>query len=460
MSHSSALDAAAGAVSELVGVDWSQVPAGELPKVAVVLERMAAQLDAVRLAVAGEVEATDAAAAHGWASAKDFLTAVAGGHKGAGGGMLRLQRRLRSLEATRTALAAGELSVAKARVIANRVSQLPRDEKVRAEAERLLLARAAELDATDLDHAWPAVVAELDPDGELTARDLSLDRRERAAHNARFLAFTPDQLGGVKIRGYASLEEVELVKAALFGLSAPQTTTPGACGGAPREVDRAGSLATPCPDPVCAHDGRDPREFGVRLWDALVEGCRRLQTARVLPQSHGAGPRLLITLNLEDLRGQLTNQPTDRLDLRGRLGGHLAGGEPLSAGAVRRLACDAELIPVVLGSASEVLDVGRANRLVTPGIWRALVARDRHCAHPGCRRPPDACDAHHIVHWADGGPTSLDNLVLLCRTHHTLTHHTAWTVSIDPTTRRPVWTPPPAIDDTDRCTRFFPPNAA
>ena len=105
------------------------------------------------------------------------------------------------------------------------------------------------------------------------------------------------------------------------------------------------------------------------------------------------------------------------------------------------------MIPVVLGSHSEVLDVGRAQRLVTTGIWRALVARDRHCAFPGCQRLPQACDAHHVVHWADGGPTSLGNLALLCRRHHVTVHQTAWTLTIDPTTRRPAWHPPPLSHD-------------
>ena len=71
---------------------------------------------------------------------------------------------------------------------------------------------------------------------------------------------------------------------------------------------------------------------------------------------------------------------------------------------VRRLACDAEIIPAILGTESQVLDVGRTSRLVTPGIWTALVLRDQHCAFPGCTRLPLACDAHHIIHWADGGP--------------------------------------------------------
>ena len=99
--------------------------------------------------------------------------------------------------------------------------------------------------------------------------------------------------------------------------------------------------------------------------------------------------------------------------------------------------------PRVLGTEGQVLDVGRTSRLVTTGIWTALVLRDRHCAFPGCTRLPIACDAHHIIHWADGGATSLDNLILLCRKHHTLTHQTPWqvadrpkhqTTGLDPTT--------------------------
>ena len=133
-----------------------------------------------------------------------------------------------------------------------------------------------------------------------------------------------------------------------------------------------------------------------------------------------------------------------RLDAPVDAAGLLVGGDTLSAAAVRRLACDAEIIPAVLGTHSQVLDVGRSSRLVTNGIWTALVLRDQHCAFPGCSRLPIACDAHHIIHWADGGPTSLDNLILLCRKHHTAIHHTAWQVAIDPTTKRPIWTPPPS----------------
>jgi hypothetical protein len=98
---------------------------------------------------------------------------------------------------------------------------------------------------------------------------------------------------------------------------------------------------------------------------------------------------------------------------------------------------------VALGTDGEVLDVGRASRLVTPALWRALVARDKHCTHPGCTRPPAMCHAHHIIHWADGGTTSLDNLVLVCGEHHRVLHHTPWQVRLNPVDQRPEFLPPP-----------------
>jgi hypothetical protein len=113
---------------------------------------------------------------------------------------------------------------------------------------------------------------------------------------------------------------------------------------------------------------------------------------------------------------------------------------------VRRLACDADLIPAVLGGAGEVLDVGRAHRLVTAVIWVALVLRDRHCTFPGCRRLPIACDAHHIISWLEGGATSLANLALLCRAHHTMIHTTPWEIRLNPLDQRPEFLAPVELD--------------
>ena len=105
--------------------------------------------------------------------------------------------------------------------------------------------------------------------------------------------------------------------------------------------------------------------------------------------------------------------------------------------------------PVVLtryDTDGTILDVGQTQRLVTSAIWVALVLRDQHCAFPGCRRPPVMCHAHHAVHWVDGGPTSLDNLVLLCGTHHRIIHGTPWAVRLSREDRRPEFRPPDQDD--------------
>ena len=112
-------------------------------------------------------------------------------------------------------------------------------------------------------------------------------------------------------------------------------------------------------------------------------------------------------------------------------------GKLLAPETVRRMACDATIIPVVLGSHSEVLDVGRAKRLFTPGMLHALWLRDKGCTIPGCGAPPLWADAHHLIHWADGGPTALTNAALLCGRHHTIAHQRGWTATA--TTSEVTW---------------------
>jgi hypothetical protein len=114
----------------------------------------------------------------------------------------------------------------------------------------------------------------------------------------------------------------------------------------------------------------------------------------------------------------------------------------IDAGVVRRMACDAGIIPIVLGSRSEVLDIGRRSRTVPAAIRRALIQRDQGYAFPSCGRPASWADAHHIIHWAHHGETALHNLVLLCEHHHTTVHHRGWTVRIDEH-GLPAFTPPP-----------------
>ncbi len=114
-------------------------------------------------------------------------------------------------------------------------------------------------------------------------------------------------------------------------------------------------------------------------------------------------------------------------DLAGRVGaatvvGSTQGGSLIAPETVRRLACDANIIPTVLGSRSEVLNQGRATRLATPGQLAALWLRDAVCTFPGCTTPAHWCDAHHLIHWADGGTSTLTNLALLCGRHHSIAH--------------------------------------
>ena len=111
---------------------------------------------------------------------------------------------------------------------------------------------------------------------------------------------------------------------------------------------------------------------------------------------------------------------------------------------MRRIGCDADITRIITDPAGVPLDVGREHRTVTAGQWAALVVRDRGCAFPGCTRPPEWCHAHHIKHWADGGATNQDNLVLLCGHHHRVTHHGGWAITM-PEDRLPEFIPPPWI---------------
>jgi hypothetical protein len=118
---------------------------------------------------------------------------------------------------------------------------------------------------------------------------------------------------------------------------------------------------------------------------------------------------VLVSVDLQALKG-----PGGRAEL--------GDAGPLTPQAARRIACDAEISRVITRGPSEPLELGRRTPVVPASLRRALVVRDRGCRFPGCGRPQAWCDCHHVVHWADGGETSLSNLVLLCRPHHRMVH--------------------------------------
>ncbi|WP_457253117.1 DUF222 domain-containing protein [Pedococcus sp. P5_B7] len=167
------------------------------------------------------------------------------------------------------------------------------------------------------------------------------------------------------------------------------------------------ALAKPQKDPDTGD--YDPRTPGARRADALIDLVRRAVSAPDgVPRQ--AKTSLLVTIKLDELQ-QLC-----------RGAGLTVGGEPVPIETVRRLACDAQVIPAVLGTRGEILEQGRAERLFNRAQIRHLWLRDQHCTFPGCTRPASWCDAHHLLHWADGGPTDTAHGALLCQRHHTVVH--------------------------------------
>ncbi|MDT7789437.1 MAG: hypothetical protein QOF58_7856 [Pseudonocardiales bacterium] len=191
-------------------------------------------------------------------------------------------------------------------------------------------------------------------------------------------------------------------------------------------------LAKPRPE---TEEGPDLRSRSEREGDAFAELVNLMLRADQLPEHGGEPVTLTLTMSYDDLAEQVGQAMLDN-------------GERVPADQVRQLACNAGIIPLVLGNKSQPMDIGGKTRSFPAGIRRVLVARDRGCAFPGCMRPPRHCDAHHIHHWADGGKTSVDNAVLLCRHHHTLIHQSEWEVKL--AAGIPMFYPPPWLDENRR----------
>jgi len=187
-------------------------------------------------------------------------------------------------------------------------------------------------------------------------------------------------------------------------------------GAVPR--DGGGPDVEGCDAP--APGDKDPRTAAARRADALLEIIGR-GVASPEGVTRSARATLVITMSLEALMDALRGV------------GMLDTDAALSPSAVRRLACEAGIVPMVLGARSEVLDLGYTRRLFTPAQRRALAARDQGCSYPGCTVPPMWCEAHHVTHWLHGGPTDLGNGALLCGRHHTVVHQRGLTATVTPT---------------------------
>jgi 5-methylcytosine-specific restriction protein A len=194
--------------------------------------------------------------------------------------------------------------------------------------------------------------------------------------------------------------------------------------------------------------GGDQRPVGQRQAEALADACGYVldhAPAAVLPECGGHRPHVNVLVRLDDLQNRARAACLDF-------------GGVTSPESLRMLCCDATVVPIVMNGAGQPLDVGRATRVIPDGLRRAVAARDRGCAHPGCGRPVSWTECHHVVPWECGGETKLSNLVMLCRAHHRQIHFTEWIVRIRD--GLPEFVPPRWIDPEQRPRRRALPHLA
>ena len=239
-----------------------------------------------------------------------------------------------------------------------------------------------------------------------------LDRDDGALERTQTMSWTVLENGLTRITADLAPVNAAIFSDAITAHSAPRPAMPPS----PHDEGANGGVR------VIRTDGlmRDQRTPGQRRAEALITlihaGSR---VGEADGTQVGSGARVMVTIPLITLTDQLGAATT-------------LTGDVLDPTAARRLACDSDLIPAVLGSQNEPLDVGRSKRLVTGGLRAAVMLRDRGCTFPGCDRPPPFCEVHHIRHWADGGTTSLANSAMLCTTHHQTVHRHDYTATVDP----------------------------
>ncbi|WP_051479050.1 HNH endonuclease signature motif containing protein [Arthrobacter sp. H5] len=176
----------------------------------------------------------------------------------------------------------------------------------------------------------------------------------------------------------------------------------------------------------------DQRTRAQQLLDGLTGACRLALATNKLPATGGHRPQVMVTIDYQTLIGEIPGA------------GHTMFGGPIRPKTARRIACDANILPILLGGSGEILDLGRGQRFFNATQRRALMTRDKGCAFPGCTIPPIWCEAHHITPWYAGGTTDTDNGALVCGHHHDLLEDGNWTIRVQDGI--PWFIPPPYID--------------
>ncbi|GAA0910701.1 HNH endonuclease signature motif containing protein [Virgisporangium aurantiacum] len=310
------------------------------------------------------------------------------------------------------AVATADINLDQAEAIIRALDALPSDLgiEVRALAAKELVRVAGDLDPHHLTIVGQRILHIVAPDAADEADRRALERAEAKAREGRGFTMTPDPYGfGYRITGRLTNEGAAVLRAAI----------------------------DPLCDPARKHDpvepARDGRTATQRRADALVEVGRLALNTTELPRNGGDRPQIVVTIPYNVVKRELG-------------AGTLDNGDRVTPESARRLACDSRLLPIVFDGPGQPLDVGRTRRLVTSTLRQALTFRDGGCAFPGCDRGPRWTEAHHVTPWAAGGPTSLDNLTLLCGFHHGLIHEPGgWTVHTAGD-GLPTFTPPHHVD--------------
>jgi hypothetical protein len=334
------------------------------------LHRAAELIELERLRRLAEIDRRRLFERDGHLSAASWLGSRCSVAHGTARDHVRIARGLQEMPLTRRGIESGDLSLSAARVLVTAQDADP-EAFARSEAELVEAARIHRVgDLQRVVASWR----------EACERERGLQGEERLRERRRLHA-SVSFLGMVRVDGDLDPETGESLLTALRAVLDAES--------------RSGNTT----------DERTPAQ---RRADTLGEICRGWLDLADRPTVAGERPHLTVTVGADAIAA---GEP-----------GELDHVGPVGAGVARRLACDASVMRVVLNGRSEPLDVGRRTKVVPPSMRRAVIVRDRSCRFPGCDRPHTWCDAHHVVHWADGGPTAAANLILLCRPHHRLVH--------------------------------------
>lgn len=391
-----ALSALHSCLDALAARDLHHEPVSSLPELLEQLTVLQRRFDAQVLATVEVFESTQAWQRDGATSAAAWMRANLRVTPGAARQAVRTARRLRELPVMEAALREGDISREHVQVVAGAMAATPARRDTIAAAESTFCEAAERLDPGQLAKVVTRWTHTVDPMGALES--------EQAIHAQRFFSASRTFDGAVSISGLLGPEQGAVVMSALEAVATTDY----------RETRTANG----------GDGSADDRSAGQRRADAFVDLCRSYLDVGFAPEIAGVRPHVQLTVPLATLTapcGQAGHEP-----------GELEGAGPVSGEVARRVSCDALIAAMGIDVTGAPLTYGRSMRTVDPRLRKVLNQRDRGCRFPGCDRPVAWVQAHHIRHWAHGGPTDPDNLVLLCSFHHHRCHEGGFTISGSP----------------------------